>query len=200
MYKKAWCACKVVVLLIKPIAFLTFSLPSPSSLLKLPILFYPELFLYGFKNFHVHIQIPYVFKLNVTVLTYPTRIRIHFSTQDSARNIGNRACVVKRSKFAFCTAFSRLKTGLDLVTSPDKKYPDLASTRLRMHNGSLESWFKKVADLHSRFTGYEWTRRDLNQIVNTKRMKPDRWHEIWKFDENSSVAFGHLILPPNHSA
>ena len=34
MYKKAWCTCKVVVLLNKPITFLTFSLP---SLLKLPI-------------------------------------------------------------------------------------------------------------------------------------------------------------------
>ena len=31
------CKCKVVVLLIKPIAFLQFSLPSPSSLLKLPV-------------------------------------------------------------------------------------------------------------------------------------------------------------------
>ena len=30
--------CKVVVLLIKPIAFLPFSLPSPTSLLKLPVL------------------------------------------------------------------------------------------------------------------------------------------------------------------
>ena len=37
MYKKAWWTCKVVVLLIKPIAFLMFSLPSPSSLLKLPL-------------------------------------------------------------------------------------------------------------------------------------------------------------------
>ena len=36
MYKKAWCMYKVVVFLIKPIAFATFSLPSPSSLLKLP--------------------------------------------------------------------------------------------------------------------------------------------------------------------
>ena len=40
MYKKAWCTCKVVVLLIKPIAvfFLTFSLPSASLDLKVPIL------------------------------------------------------------------------------------------------------------------------------------------------------------------
>ena len=39
MYKKAWCTCKLVVLLNKPIAVLTFSLPSPSpsSLLKLLI-------------------------------------------------------------------------------------------------------------------------------------------------------------------
>ena len=36
MYKKAWCTCKVVVLIIKPIAFLTSSLSSPSSDLKVP--------------------------------------------------------------------------------------------------------------------------------------------------------------------
>ena len=36
MHKKVCCTCKVVVLLIKPIAFLTFSLPSLLSLLKLP--------------------------------------------------------------------------------------------------------------------------------------------------------------------
>ena len=36
MCKKARCACKFVDLPNKPIAFLTFSLPSPSSLLKLP--------------------------------------------------------------------------------------------------------------------------------------------------------------------
>ena len=41
--KKAWCTCKVVVLLIKPIAFLPFSLPSASSLLKLPIIWTGEL-------------------------------------------------------------------------------------------------------------------------------------------------------------
>ena len=37
MYKKAWCTCRVVVLLIKPSAFLTFSLPSPSQFRKVPI-------------------------------------------------------------------------------------------------------------------------------------------------------------------
>ena len=36
MYKKAWCTCKVVVLLIKPIVYLTFSLPSASLDLKVP--------------------------------------------------------------------------------------------------------------------------------------------------------------------
>ena len=36
MYKKAWCTCKLVVLLNKPISVLTFLLLSPSSLLKLP--------------------------------------------------------------------------------------------------------------------------------------------------------------------
>ena len=37
MYKKVWCTCKVVVLLIKPIVFLTFSLSSASLDLKVPI-------------------------------------------------------------------------------------------------------------------------------------------------------------------
>ena len=37
MYKKSWCTCKVVVLLIKTIVFLTFSLPSASLDLKVPI-------------------------------------------------------------------------------------------------------------------------------------------------------------------
>ena len=36
MYKKARSTCKIVVSLIKPIAVLTFSLPSPSPSLKLP--------------------------------------------------------------------------------------------------------------------------------------------------------------------
>ena len=35
IYKKACCTCKVVVLLMNPISFVAFSLPSPSSLLKL---------------------------------------------------------------------------------------------------------------------------------------------------------------------
>ena len=35
--RKVWCTCKFVVLPNKPIAFLTFSLPSPWSLLKLPV-------------------------------------------------------------------------------------------------------------------------------------------------------------------
>ena len=38
MCKKVWHTCKLVLLLNKPIAVLTFSLPSPLSLLKLPFL------------------------------------------------------------------------------------------------------------------------------------------------------------------
>ena len=38
MYKKAWCTRKVVVLLIKPIVHLTFSLPFASLDLKVLIL------------------------------------------------------------------------------------------------------------------------------------------------------------------
>ena len=38
--RKGWCTCKFVVLPNKPIAFLTFLLPSPPSLLKLPVVYY----------------------------------------------------------------------------------------------------------------------------------------------------------------
>ena len=40
-----------------------------------------------------------------------TRIRIYSRTQDSSGNIGNRACVVKRMKFAPCSA--SLSLGVD---------------------------------------------------------------------------------------
>ena len=57
------------------------------------------------------------FRSNLHVYAYPdsdrictsTRIRIHRSTQDSSRNIGNRACVVKRTKFASCKMHRRVK-------------------------------------------------------------------------------------------
>ena len=39
LYKKVWYTCKVVVLLFKPIALMTFSLSSLSSDLKVPIVF-----------------------------------------------------------------------------------------------------------------------------------------------------------------
>ena len=40
-----------------------------------------------------------------------TRIRIYSRTQDSSGNIGNRACVVKRTKFVPCSA--SLSLGVD---------------------------------------------------------------------------------------
>ena len=41
MYKRVWCMCKVVALLIKPVAFLSVLFPLPLSLLKLPFV-YPQ--------------------------------------------------------------------------------------------------------------------------------------------------------------
>ena len=41
MYKRVGCMCKVVVLLIKPVAFLSFLFPLPLSFLKLPFV-YPQ--------------------------------------------------------------------------------------------------------------------------------------------------------------
>ena len=48
-----------------------------------------------------------VFKLNLSIHTYPTHIRIHSSTQDSSGNIGNRACVVKRGEIGILLCLER---------------------------------------------------------------------------------------------
>ena len=51
----------------------------------------PQLIFFRIQKFpRPHVS---VFKSNLPVHTYPTRIRIHSSTQDSYGNIGNRACV-----------------------------------------------------------------------------------------------------------
>ena len=76
---------------------------------------------------------------NQVTETPSTCIRIHSSTQDSSMNIGNRACIVKCAKFASILERSWLRTGFDLVTSPDKGYPDLASARFQIY-----SVFKKL--------------------------------------------------------
>ena len=50
---------------------------------------------------------------------------------------------------------------LDLVTSPDKKYPALAATLFRIHsvfqNFHSGERIQKVADSYAGFTGYVWT-------------------------------------------
>ena len=53
-----------------------------------------QIFLCGFKNFPINAY-PYP-----NQICSSTRILIHSSTQDSFGNFGNRACVVKRTKFA----------------------------------------------------------------------------------------------------
>ena len=109
------------------------------------IFFNPQLFLSRFKNFHVH--------------TYPTRIRIHSGTKNSSGNTGNRACVVKRAKFASCSAFHGEELGLILLRHRMKKYPHLSSTRPRINSVFKKYTFhsgeriQKVADLYAGFTG-----------------------------------------------
>ena len=72
-----------------------------------PIHTYPDIFESATISFRIqklsrlHVS---VFKSNLPVHSYPTHIRFHSSTQDSFGNIGIRACVVKRAKFASCSA------------------------------------------------------------------------------------------------
>ena len=85
------------------------------------------------------------------VHTYPTHIRIHSSSQASSQssgNIGNRACVVKREKFASGLFLEKTwergchieysihgkELGSILSRHRTKRYPDLASTRFWIHS------------------------------------------------------------------
>ena len=101
------------------------------------------------------------FKSNLPVHTFPTRFRINSSTQDSSGNIGNRACVVKRTKFACCSAFHSKELGLILLRHRVKKFPDLVSTRFQIHsvfkNFHSEERIQKTADSYAVFTEYVWT-------------------------------------------
>ena len=56
-----------------------------------------------------------VFKSNLPFHTYPTRIPIHSTTQDSSGNIGNRACVVVRAEFAPCSASREPGNEVDIL-------------------------------------------------------------------------------------
>ena len=92
--------------------------PSQAPSTSIRIFLNPQLFLSGFKNVHVHTY-------RIQIETYPKRIWIHFSTQDSSGNIGNRACVVKRAKFASCFALREPGNEVAILntvySSPDKK-------------------------------------------------------------------------------
>ena len=59
----------------------------------------------------------------------------------------------------------KVKNGLDLITSPDKKYPDLASTRFRIHSvfKTLHSG-AEVTDSYAAFIEYVWT-----EVVSGKK-------------------------------
>ena len=57
----------------------------------------------------------YVFKSNLPFHSYPTHIPIHSTTQDSSAKIGNRACVVKRVRFASCSASREPGNEVDIL-------------------------------------------------------------------------------------
>ena len=56
-----------------------------------------------------------VLKSNLPFHTYPTRIPIHSTTQDSSGNIGNRACVVMHAKFVSCSALREPGSEADIL-------------------------------------------------------------------------------------
>ena len=109
---------------------------APST--RIRIFLNPQLFLSGFKNFHVHTH-PFSNRICPS-----TRIRIHSSAQDSSGNIGSSACVVKTSKSRVREREKTLERGCHLEYSihgkelgwillrhRKKKFPDLAFGRLK---------------------------------------------------------------------
>ena len=117
----------------------------------------PHLFLFRFKNCQVH--------------TYPDSNRICLSTRiqhasgltevpRTSGNIGNRACVVRRTKFASCSAFHGKELGSILLRHRIEDYPDIASTRFRIHgvfkNFHSGERIQKTAYSYGVFTKCVW--------------------------------------------
>ena len=123
-----------------------------------PDIFEPSTFSFRIKKFPCpHVSL---FKSNLLIHTYPTRIRTHSSTQDSSGNIGNRACV----EVAILNTVFTVNSWAQSVKSPDKtSYPEIASTRFRIHSvfknfhSGEPKRIQKVADSYAEFTGYVWT-------------------------------------------
>ena len=117
--------------------------PSQAPSTSIRIFLNPQLFLSGFKNVHVHTY-------RIQIETYPKRIWIHFSTQDSSGNIGNRACVVKRAKFASCFALREPGNEVAILntvySSPDKK-----KIRIQCPHDSGFIAYSKICTLESGF-------------------------------------------------
>ena len=142
-----------------------------------------QLFLSGQKFPRPHVS---VFKSNLPVHTWPTRVWIHSSTQDSSGNIGNRACVVKRTKFSCilqdASTGKREKTwergchleysihGKELgsILLRHRKKSRFRVPRFRIHSVSKNfhsgERIQKAADSYAGFTWYVWT-----EVVSGKK-------------------------------
>ena len=55
------------------------------------------------------------FSFQIQKFPRPTHIPIHSTTQDSSAKIGNRACVVKRLRFASCSASREPGNEVDIL-------------------------------------------------------------------------------------
>ena len=132
---------------------------------------YPDIFESATFSFRSKISTSTRVRIRIEFAT--TRIWIHSSTQDSSGNIGNRACVVKRTKFASCKMHLRVKErkpGNEVVilntvfTVKDwarscyvtGENLDLASARFPIHsvfkNFLYRERIQKVADSYAGFT------------------------------------------------
>ena len=98
--------------------------------------------------------------------THPTRIRS--STQDSFGNIDYWACVVKRTKFASCSASFSSPEPLGLICDVTKKRFRIHNVFKNLHSGDL---LLKIADSFAGFTEYVWT----ETVSGKKKLRIQNW-------------------------
>ena len=155
-----------------------------------PNILNPQLFLSGFKNSttrRIRIQIgfalPHVSDTYPDSLYYPGLLWEYWqqSMRRTAREICNLLCLERTWERGWHLNYSIHGKELSSILLRHRitKYPDLASTRFRIH-GVFKNFLsgeriKKVADLYSGFTGYVWT----EAVSGKNKLRIQKYLDTW---------------------
>ena len=153
-----------------------------------PNIFNPQLFLSGFKNFHVQTY-PHSNRIcQSTSIRHVSRFTLPLlweywqqSVRRNAREICILLCLERTWERGWHLNYSIHGKELSsiLLRHQITKYPDLASTRFRIH-GVFKNFLsgeriKKVADLYSGFTGYVWT----EAVSGKNKLRIQKYLDTW---------------------